>query len=124
MSNVYKGQKIPEKLGALGRELWADTRNAYELAPHEEAVLLQACRTLDLIETMRRRVQLDGIVSVGSMGQQVANPLLSELRQSRALFSSLMRSLALPDVEVPGAVDITPNQNRSAAQSRWGKAHG
>lgn len=124
MSNVRKGVKVPSDLQAAGRDLWSETLVEYELSSSEKAVLLQACRTLDMIGTMQRRVKRDGIVTTGSMGQVVAHPLVGELRQYRALFSQLIRTLDLPDLELPVEPDIVPNQRRGAVLSSWGKAYG
>lgn len=124
MSNVSKGVKVPADLQADGRDLWAKTLVEYEMSANEKAVLLQACRTLDMIGTMQRRVKRDGIVTTGSMGQVVAHPLVGELRQYRALFSQLIRTLDLPDLELPVEPDIVPNQRRGAVLSSWGKAYG
>jgi hypothetical protein len=53
----------------------------------------------------------------GSMGQQVINPLISELRQHRATLASLLGRLNLPDE----ATDSVPRsvQARDAAHARW-----
>ncbi|WP_341741314.1 P27 family phage terminase small subunit [Trueperella pyogenes] len=120
--------RVPEVLGPDGRRLWEETLKVYELAEHELAVLQEACYTVDLVQTMRRRVKKDGVMSTGSMGQAVVHPLIGELRQQRGLFSQLMNALKLPDV-VPGekgglAEVVEVNQHRQAAGSRWGKAYG
>ncbi|WP_406711000.1 hypothetical protein QEV68_10570 [Trueperella pyogenes] len=121
--------RTPETLGADGRRLWEETLAHYELAEHELAVLQEACYTVDLLQTMRRRVKKDGVMSTGSMRQAVVHPLISEMRQQRGLFSQLMSALKLPDV-VPGeqseGLSVVPdvNQHRQAAGSRWGKAYG
>ena len=128
MSNVVKGVKVPSGLGACGRRLWADTLAVYDLCAHEKNLLLQACHTLDLINTLQRRVSRDGVMSVGYKGQPVAHPLLNELRQNRALFGSLLSRLALPDVNANGAggtlCSVDSLQQRQAGISRWARAHG
>lgn len=127
MSNVRKGVKVPEGLLKLGKDLWVETNDAYILSLHEKDILLQACRTLDLTETLRRRISRDGIMSEGYKGQPVAHPLLNEIRQQRALFGQLIARLDLPDLDSPaGGLVALPevNQQRSAVQSRWGKAYG
>lgn len=120
--------RTPEVLGAAGARLWEETLATYEMAEHELAILQEACYTLDLVQTMRRRVKKDGVVSSGSMGQDVVHPLIGEMRQQRGLFSQLMNGLKLPDVvpdESTGlSVVADVNQHRQAAGSRWGKAYG
>lgn len=127
MSNVTKGVKVPEGLLKLGKDLWVETNDTYILSLHEKDILLQACRTLDLTETLRRRIARDGIMSEGYKGQPVANPLLNEIRQQRALFGQLIGRLDLPDIDKSrGQISAVPdvNQQRAAIQSRWGKAYG
>ena len=127
MSNVRKGVKVPEGLMKLGKDLWVETNDAYILSLHEKDILLQACRTLDLTETLRRRIARDGIMSEGYKGPPVAHPLLNEIRQQRALFGQLIARLDLPDLDSSaGGLVAVPevNQQRSAVQSRWGKAYG
>lgn len=123
-----KKDRTPESLGAAGRRLWDETIAVYELAEHEFAVLQEACYTLDLLQTMRRRVKKDGVVASGSMGQDVVNPLIGEMRQQRGLFSQLMNALKLPDVVPDEGEGLAPvvdvNQHRQAAGSRWAKSYG
>ena len=117
----------PSNLNQAGRELWGAVTGQYDLAGHELAILGQACRVLDLAESLSRRVKREGAMSVGSQGQQVVHPLLSEARQQRALFGQLMRTLALPDLpatSADGGLKAVPNQHRQAAGSRWSKAYG
>lgn len=120
---------VPVGLKDAGRQLWDETLTVYKLAEHEKAVLAQACHTLDLVNAMRNRVARDGIMSTGSMGQDVVNPLIGEMRQQRQLLSSLLKALDLPDVDpaaVSGGLRAVPdeNQQRAAVTSRWKKAYG
>lgn len=128
---VVKGVHVPSMLKPDGRKLWIETLAVYDLSEHERAVLLQACLTVDLCTQLRRKVDREGLTTTGSMGQMVVNPLLQELRNQRALFDKLIRSLALPDIPEQEAVEggglrvvPEPNQHRAAAQSKWGKAYG
>lgn len=131
MSNKIRGVKVPSSLGAAGRKLWAETLSAYSLSQHEKDLLLQACATLDLINTLQRRIGREGVVSEGYKGQPVAHPLLNELRQNRDLFGRLIGRLALPDAETGahhsdsnGLQSVDSLQQRTAGLSRWAKAHG
>ena len=61
----------------------------------------------------------------GSMGQIVAAPLISELRQHRATLTAMLRSLKLPEVDA-GALAAEAERKageserkRAAAQARW-----
>lgn len=127
---VEKKRRAPDGLNAAGRRLWDETLAHYVLAEHEVQVLAQACRTADMCERIRRKLDREGLMGVGSMGQDVVHPLLPELRMQRAALAALLKSLGLPDLaeggEAGDAGDLraVPNQQREAVQSRWGKAHG
>jgi hypothetical protein len=61
----------------------------------------------------------------GSQGQQVINPLISEVRQHRNCVASLLKWLKLPDVDTAGKPIAGGNtrstQARQAANARWQK---
>jgi len=68
--------------------------------------------------------ELDGasLMSKGSMGQDVANPLLGELRAQQAAFDRAIKQLDLPDEGEGlgrGAVNRSVSA-REAAAARWG----
>ncbi len=105
---------------ADARELWAESTKVYSLSAHERLILKGACIALDKIDAIQR--ELDGLplMSKGSMGQDVANPLLGELRQTQAAFDRAMKQLALPDAD---GVDVGASRSssaREAAAARWG----
>lgn len=105
---------------ADARELWAATTGTYSMSAHEKLILKGACMALDKIDAIQ--CELDGVplMSKGSMGQDVANPLLGELRQTQAAFDRAMKQLALPDAD---GVDVGSSRSasaRDAAKARWG----
>jgi hypothetical protein len=62
------------------------------------------------------------LLSVGSQGQPVINPMVPELRQHRATLASLMRQLKLPeDGDEEKAAGDRSSAARAAAQSRWAR---
>lgn len=128
MSNNVDGIKVPSYLKRSGRALWVATLKEYELSKHDQDVLEQACCTLDLIDTMRRRIENEGVMSEGYKGQPVPHPLVNEIRQNRALFAQLIARLALPDVDSAGSgaplADVASLNLRRAAKSKWELAHG
>ena len=115
MSEKYPA---PADLGHAGVQLWANIAGGqYTLRPDERRILEDACREADLIDDLGSEAKGQPKLVKGSQGQQVINPLISELRQHRATFASLMGKLKLPDGEAaPRSV-----QARGAAQSRWSK---
>lgn len=92
------------------------------LPPHRLRILFDACREVDLVEEMEAGRVGEALVVKGSMGQPVAAPLVSELRQHRATLAALLGKLGLAE-EV---ADERPKSSRrsesarAAARARWG----
>ena len=108
-----------DDLGARGRQFWDAQQAQLEFDPHEEAVLLEACRTLDTIDSLARAVKTDGVMLVGSQGQPVLNGAVPELRQQQAALARLIIQLNLDATDVAGAVSAKSAASRAAAQKRW-----
>lgn len=115
-----KKAPAPRSLKATGKKLWQETLAVYDLRQDELEVLRAACSEADLIAQMADELEGASMTTEGSMGQTVAHPLLSEIRQHRQTLAALLRSLKLPDLD-SGA---EANQNRSAANSRWAVPYG
>ena len=115
------GPVAPSGLGVKGARLWADVTSGYKLRHDELDVLEDVCREADLIDKIEQELESSDLMVVGSQGQMVMNPLVSEARQHRATKMSLWKRLALPD---PVAAEAPANQQRAAAQSRWAASHG
>lgn len=122
------GAHAPKGLDTQGRKLWEAIAKSYDLRPDELSILEDACRERDLVALMEAALSADlrraldhseGLRTKGSQGQDVINPLVSELRQHRALLATLLGKLRLPD-EGDGAVDMS-SAARAAANARWGK---
>jgi hypothetical protein len=110
----------PKGLAAKGKKLWKETTTNYELRADELDTLEDICREADLIATLEEGLVGAALLLKGSQGQDVVNPLISEIRQHRATKKSLWASLKLPDDASEGA----SNQQRAAAQTRWASAYG
>lgn len=111
----------PRGLGTAGRKLWRETAKKYELRTDELQVLAAACGEVDVIKAIEEELVGEPMTTKGSMGQIVAHPLLSELRQHRMTLASLLGRLKLPDEHGEGAGET--NQQRGAAQSRWAQPY-
>lgn len=111
----------PRGLSAKGKRIWKDVTSKYELRVDELDTLEDVCRESDLIEQLEAALAGMEIISTGSMGQDVVNPLVAELRQHRATKKSLWSALKLPE-DSTGIASV--NQQREAAQSKWAAAHG
>src|SRR5690606_5966339 len=108
----------PQRLGRKARRLWRDVTSVYDLRPDELRVLEDACREVDLIERLEEELRDAQLVVRGSMGQPVANPLVQEIRQHRAVLRGLLGSLKLPDEDDRQALARSTSA-RAAAQARW-----
>lgn len=113
--------KYPAPAGLAERalELWTGVTDTYDLRVDDLFVLEAACREVDLIDEMVIRQRTEDLIGVGSQGQPVAAPLVSELRQHRATLAALMRQLKLPDEDGRAAAN-TSAAARAAANARWG----
>lgn len=110
----------PKGLKIDGRRFWKAVVKEYKLRPDEQIVLQSACKTIDQITELESAMVGQPLVTKGSMGQEREHPLLSEVRQQRALLARAVAQLKLPDPTSGAKV----NQQREAAQSRWAAAHG
>lgn len=121
MPTAARKPKAPAKLQDSGRRLWRDIAGAYQLRPDELRLLEDACREADLIDRLQSVV--DGTVRMvtrGSQGQDVADPLISELRQHRAVLKGLLQSLKLPDPEAAaGTAAGASAAGRALVANRW-----
>jgi hypothetical protein len=110
----------PKNLASAGAALWESIADAYDLRPDELRLLADACREADLIDTMSTALSRVDLMTLGSMGQPVVHPYVSEIRQHRTVLASLLRSLKLPDESSEGAV----NQQRQAGNASWSSRRG
>lgn len=113
----------PSHLSDAGSTLWESVAGKYELRPDESEVLRRACETADMIAVLDAAWAEAGkpFLTRGSMGQDVIHPLIGERRAQASSLAALLRQLKLPD---DAGSSAAPNQQRSAAQSRWSQAHG
>jgi hypothetical protein len=81
----------PEGLGPPGASLWRSVLDVYELERHEELLLLEACRTVDLLEDLARSVDAEGHMLDGRV-----HPAVVEIRQQRIALARLLAALRLP----------------------------
>ncbi|ORB11659.1 hypothetical protein BST37_18680 [Mycobacterium noviomagense] len=117
--------KAPKGLKTRGRQLWRELHTTYDFTdcPEKLIILEQAARTADVVARLQSIVDAaDDLRVKGSQGQPVAAPEVAELRQYRALLTSLLKSLTLPDEEeTAGSGKMTRSQlGRLGAQARWG----
>jgi hypothetical protein len=118
--------RMPTKLGPKGRSLWksiAEAPEEYTVRADGLRILEDACREADLIERLEDAQRDEPLTAKGSMGQTVASPFVSELRQHRATLASLLKQLQLP-MSVEQAKQTRERNSasaRAAGRARWSK---
>lgn len=112
----------PQNLGDAGAALWDSVIPAFELNPAEITILRHACREEDLIDRLHDALAEAELTTRGSMGQEVASPFVSELRQHAATQATLLAKLKIPDTPASAARKkaAVSESARKAARSRWG----
>ena len=116
----------PSGLGEAGAALWDSVIPAFELNPTEITILRHACREEDLIDRLHEALAEAELTTRGSMGQEVASPFVSELRQHAATQATLLAKLKLPDTPASAARKraAVSDKARAAARQRWGSGAG
>lgn len=89
--------KYPKGLQESGRRLWKSVLEEFELEPHEELQLLQACRTADRLDALAGAAEGAALTVRNAKGDEVANPLLVESRQQSIVYARLIAALRLPN---------------------------
>lgn len=82
----------PHGLGPEGAKLWRSITAEWELTAAEESLLLQACRTADLLESLQARL---ATVDLFDDSDRHPHPALTELRSQRAIYARLIGQLKL-----------------------------
>lgn len=101
--NPQNPPEPPPGLAAGGRKLWREVAKEHPLRPDERRILLEASREVDLLDVLQEVLQETPLTTTGSMGQLVAHPILSELRQHRGTLNTLIRALALESTDTSAA---------------------
>lgn len=114
--------KKPTRLGREGGLLWDSvTARHGELGPDALRLLTDACREADLVQRLEDELRDEPLMVRGSQGQLVASPLVSEVRQHRAVLAGLLKALRLPQTAGDAKRDeqMASEQARAAARARW-----
>ncbi len=91
-------EKAPQGVGAAARRLWSSVVDDFDLEEHERALLVEAVRTVDLLERLDAEVRRDGPMVESPQGMK-AHPAAVEARQQRIALARLMAALRLPSGE-------------------------
>lgn len=111
--------KPPAGLRMSGASFWRSVNEAYDLDARDHPVLLELCRTLDEIDSLKATLDADGVMSEGSNGQPREHPAMAGLRAHRLTLDRLLVRLALPDEQ--GSTPLTVQQIRAKAanDAKW-----
>ena len=116
--------KPPTGLGNAGRALWRLIARAllegWELDEREQAILRLAARQADDLARLETAISKDGVMALGSAGQPVVSPAITEARQSRLAISKLLGAVHLPDADEQPRT-AAGRRGQRAANTRWGR---
>jgi len=93
-------ESVPKHLRKATAEFWQSVVRDYELQEHHVKILTAACESLDRATEARLAVDKQGAFFTNRHGEIKPHPGLAVERDSRALFSRLVRELSL-DSELP-----------------------
>lgn len=112
--------RTPSDLGAGGKKFFRDVVGTYDLDAHEVRVLIEAARTVDEMDRVRKALDAaTDLVVKGSTGQPCEHPLLGSLRNHRATFDKLLARLALPDSEGGAPQSAAQKLSQRGHDGRW-----
>lgn len=86
----------PDGLQTRGQTEWLNiwTAGSAWLAPQQDYAWVEMiARAWDEIEAYRERVDQDGLIQTGSMGQVIAHPLIAEIRRAEAVIMKALSTL-------------------------------
>jgi hypothetical protein len=111
----------PTNLDERGTALWSSIASRYGLRPDELAILADACHEADIIERLQSEFENRDLITTGSMGQDVAAPHVTEIRQHRTTLASLLGKLRLPDDDAKSGTSSS-EAGRALVSRRWHSA--
>jgi hypothetical protein len=107
--------KPPTGLKAAGRKLWSSVLGDFELDDHEVPLLLEACRTIDVLNALDALVGREGLMSETSQGPRV-HPAVAEARAQRIALARLLAALRVPLGDQEGNAGSGRQQKRQGAR--------
>lgn len=116
-------EKCPPKLGA-GAKVWRSLVSEYQFRADELQILEDACREIDLVAQLDKALAAGDMLTAGSMGQPVVNPLVKEIGNHRLIVKQLFAQLKIPDGEAASAASRSANSDkgRAVALARWNRS--
>lgn len=108
----------PAGLRAAGRRLWDSVLDQYELEEHELSLLVEAVRTVSLLEELDAMIRKDGAVIDSPQGKK-AHPAAVEARQQRIALARLLAAMRLPSGEDDQQSGATRPQRRGGVRAPY-----
>jgi hypothetical protein len=87
----------PRGLKSRGRKFWREAVASFEFSDSEAQILIEVCRCMDRLDALNRTINEVGPMVIGSQGQPVVNPALTEARGQQQTLHRLLAALRLPD---------------------------
>jgi hypothetical protein len=106
---------VPLGLGLAGKRLWRRVVALYALAEHEAEALAAACRMADDLARLEEALKDARVMTIGSRGQSVVNPIFSEVRAHRLALTRLLFAAGLD----AGEIEDRSTAARRLARRRW-----
>jgi hypothetical protein len=110
-----------KKQESAGTRLKRETLALFELNPAELLLLDRAAAIADTLERIDREVATAKLITTGSTGQRVGEPLLREQREHAARLTSILEAIRLPGTDEATGRSATSKSAQRAAQVRWAK---
>jgi hypothetical protein len=87
-----KAPNAPAGLKRSGKALWRQVQAEYELEEHETRLLIEMCRTADLLDDLAAVVSAEGLMTA----EGKVHPAAVEARQQKIALARLSAALRLP----------------------------
>lgn len=114
-----KKPAAPSGAKSAGRALWRSVVDVYDLDEHETALLVQAVRTVDLLDVLQADVDANGATVESPQGRKT-NPSVVEIRQQRLALARLLAALRLPqgdEADTPVSARLKRPQRRGGVRA-------
>lgn len=112
-------EQAPAGLGTDALALWSSVVDVFDLEEHERALLVEACRTVELLSKLDGEVRRDGPTIDSSQGLR-AHPAAVESRQQRIALARLLAALRLPAGEAGDQQAGARPQRRTGVRGTYG----
>ena len=110
--STKRAARAPKALREGGKKLWNRVLREFELADHEEVILLQACRLLDTLDRLQEQIDAGDVIVESPQGPKT-HPAVVEFRQHSLSLAKVVASLRIPF----GEDELVPQQRSGARRA-------